>query len=742
MPENYSRQRSTNILKKTIHRSFGLLLLLLSAFVIAAPAAVETVIVPIKLDYPLLQQLMVTQLFDTPSQKVEVLRDPAGCSKIFLSDPYLSEQRQKLEITAHVKAKIATDIFGRCTGLFDWVGDARFLAEPVILPGARSVKLNILSTRLYNPQGELVSSGPLWDLADGQLQSMLSRYEVDLNPSINELGKLMPHLLRRHSAQQINRITNSLRLAGMVVTPDGIDVDISLKIDRLPRSSQQEAILTAGELQQMEANWQMMDAMITNAVKHYAAATELEDLHEVLLEILLDARYRLMDALAMPVSRSDDPVRHWFIQSWQRLGPVLRQISLEKPGQEPMLIVSLLTAANALRALDRLGPAIGLDISADGLRRMGRMLINQPGIDPLRYEDTIDPELRRLFKLPDASGSIEPTGFYFNLWPVRSAWAKSSDERLNLWVPQKKELPKYLPIMRDLLIANANQIAKEKKLEPSITKLYRHMVLTTAWQESCWRQYVVEKKKIVPLRSNTGDSGLMQLNERVWRGFYDPQKLRWDINYNARAGAEVLSHYLVKYALKRDEHKRSGGLDNLARASYSAYNGGPGQTSRYRNPKAASSHKKIDAAFWKKYQAVKQGREMQVAECLGGDPNSIAARSPKQAPPKKPIDKKINKQPSMAKKSVGKAWVFAQDKHHYTLQLAVFSSLKAADKFRSENNLQGIVAIAPLGKDRQGQFVVLNGSYKTKSEAERQKQRYKKLKPWVRQFSDIRSTIR
>nr|MDJ0807283.1 transglycosylase SLT domain-containing protein [Gammaproteobacteria bacterium] len=508
-------------------------------------------------------------------------------------------------------------------------------------------------------------------------------------------------------------------------------------------SYQQETLLTTSELQRLEANWRMMDAMITNAVKQYAAATGQQELRDILLDILLDARYRLKDALMMPVSRADDPVRHWFIQSWQRLGPVLRQISLERPGQEPMLIVSLVTANNALRALDRLGPAIGLEVSADGLRRMGRLLINPPGVDPLRYDEAIDPELRRLFELPAASGTAEPTGFYFDLWPIRCAWAKRSGDRLNLWVPQKNELPTYLSEMRELLVDNAEQIAREKNLKPSMVELYRRTVLTTAWQESCWRQYVVEKKKIVPLRSNTGDSGLMQLNERVWRGLYDLQKLRWDIAYNARAGAEILSLYLLRYALKRGEQKHPGGLDNLARATYSAYNGGPGQTSRYRNPTAAPSLKKIDAAFWKKYQAVKQGGEMQVAECLGGDAKHIRAKPRIDKPEKQRSQATDKQQPSAAKtaKSVGRAWVLAQHEDHYTLQLAVFSSMKAVHKFRDENNLPGIVAVAPVVKNQQVQFVVLNGSFKTRSAADRQKLRYTRLKPWVRQFSDIRASI-
>jgi hypothetical protein len=333
----------------------------------------------------------------------------------------------------------------------------------------------------------------------------------------------------------------------------------------------------------------------------------------------------LRDALAMPVTRANDPVRHWFIDSWQRMGPVLRQISLENPGQEPMLLVSLLTATDALEIMDRLGPSIGLDISANGLRRLGRMLIDQPGMNPLHYDEAVDPELRQLFQLPVSPESNQPSGFNFDFWPIRSAWAKSSNERLELWVPRKSELPEYLPMIRALLTESANSTAKSAQLDASVKKIFLSLVLATAWQESCWRQYVIKNKKIVTLRSSSGDSGLMQMNERVWRGLYDTQKLRWDTAYNTRAGAEVLLRYLVKYALKRGEQKHQGGLDNLARSSYSAYNGGPDQTSRYRDPQAPPAHRKIDAAFWTKYQAVKQGKELQVAECLGGDVSDIVA---------------------------------------------------------------------------------------------------------------------
>jgi len=607
-----------------IIKLIGIVFLLLSASIIASPVIAETVRVPIKLDYPVLRQLMLRQLFNTSDNSVEVLHDATGCSNIYLSDPRLRENQQKLEITAHVRANIAAAVFGDCTPLFNWEGDAKFLTEPVIQPDARSVRLKILSTRLYNPQGQLIS-GQIWEMASVQLLSLMSRYEIDLSPTIDQLNRLLPDILNKRSAAQISKISDSLRLTQISVAADGIDVAISLQVDRLPATQAPAAMLSAEEIQQLEANWQMMDAMVTFAVKRYAKATSQQDLRDALVEILLDARYRLRDALAMPVTRANDPVRHWFIDSWQRLGPVLRQISLENPGQEPMLLVSLLTATDALEIMDRLGPSIGLDISANGLRRLGRMLIDQPGMNPLHYDEAVDPELRQLFQLPVSPESNQPSGFNFDFWPIRSAWAKSSNERLELWVPRKSELPEYLPMIRALLTESANSTARSAQLDASVKKIFLSLVLATAWQESCWRQYVIKNKKIVTLRSSSGDSGLMQMNERVWRGLYDTQKLRWDTAYNTRAGAEVLLRYLVKYALKRGEQKHQGGLDNLARSSYSAYNGGPDQTSRYRDPQAPPAHRKIDAAFWTKYQAVKQGKELQVVECLGGDVSDIVA---------------------------------------------------------------------------------------------------------------------
>jgi septal ring-binding cell division protein DamX len=721
---------------------------LLMLLLLTAPFRVDgsTVTVPIKLDYPLLRQLLVEQLFNTPNQSAEILHDPSGCSRIVLANPRLGAKRPDLEIVTEVKALLGVSILDGCSTLLQWQGSASFVGRPVIQPGATSLRIEPTDSWLVAADGSKVTAGKIWDLAKDRFQPLFSRFTLDLAPSINVLGMMLPDVLAGRSTQQLQTIVGSLRLSDIQVTPTSLDVSLGFQMEELAAQPQPEAMLSARELQQWETRWQMMDALFTFAVKYYASATSLQELRSTALDILLDSRYRLREALTAPASRSNDPVRRWFLDSWKRLSPVIRRIGLEHTGQEPLLWIRVLTATDALYALDRLGPAIGLDISADGLRRLARLINKEAGVDPLRYDQAVDPELQRLFQLPSPSEPERPLGLRFDLLPIRSAWAGPSTDRLDRWAPSTDKLDEYLPMVASLLQETVEKTLKKQRLEPPVVRLFRRLVLTTAWQESCWRQYVVNKTKIEPLRSDTGDVGLMQMNEKVWRGFYDIQKLRWDTAYNSRAGAEVLLNYLVKYALKQGEQKRPGGLDNLARASYSAYNGGPSQVSRYRKSHVAASHKKVDAAFWKKYQQVKAGNELNVAQCIGGKTADSAPRRPAAKAVKRIASGRKNEAAAgataAAPRDAGEGWVLAQEEHHFTLQLAVFSQRESARRFIAQQSLAGQVGIYALRKGQSTQFVVLYGSYVKRTDADQAKRRLKHLKPWVRQFGAVRKAGR
>ena len=278
-------------------------------------------------------------------------------------------------------------------------------------------------------------------------------------------------------------------------------------------------------------------------------------------------------------------------------------------------------------ALDQATPGLGLEISADGLRRLARMLRPEAAEDPLSYSSDVDPTLRTLFGLSPELPSepppeVPPTSApHSGLGWLGMAYAATGEqeeltilkERLNRWLPEESEFVEYHPVMEQLLRLTIDQELQDESLETRYVPLCRNMMLATALQESCWRQFAREDEKIIPRTSSSGSIGLMQINRRVWRGFYEVERLKWNTAYNARAGAEILLRYLRQYGVA--EEKQTGNLDNAARATYAVYNAGPKAATRYRARHSSAHEKKVDTRFGNLYRGFAASGEVDLSRC-------------------------------------------------------------------------------------------------------------------------------
>jgi len=207
------------------------------------------------------------------------------------------------------------------------------------------------------------------------------------------------------------------------------------------------------------------------------------------------------------------------------------------------------------------------------------------------------------------------------------AWAEDGAKQtwrdnIKSWaVPRKKEdLLSYIMRVRDLLCTSLAQVLDKGGRRQVPHDFFRTLVLATAWQESCFRQFVVKKGVVTCLRSYNGTSvGLMQINERVWRGLYAEQSLRWDIHYNAVAGCEILRLYLTKYALKRipipEEGAALGNGNTLAQAVYAMYSAGPRAIDGFLKRSRQGSFNRLDRRFHEKIEWVKKEDWEKIAQC-------------------------------------------------------------------------------------------------------------------------------
>ena len=701
----------------------------------------ETVTIPIFLDYQQLQLLMVRDNFKGPNNTAQYLLDD-GCTSITFSEPHLSAEGGLLRVDAKVLATIGVPGTDSCKVVTRWAGRTAVNGKPsLVRDQPLSVEFKMQEARLYDQGGRLIRDGFVFQAVKEQLHLLLSHYRLDLKPETDPFKALLPYFLPQFPTVHLKGMIDSLRIDHLVIRSDGLDVRLLIDVETVAKAGPEPA-LSEPEMQQLEQRYRSWDAFLTFVIKETATATRSEELRDALFAILLDARYQFKSILVEPRQSATDSFNQLFGRSWERLMPVMREISVRSPKQNLLPFLSFITAADALNALDRLGPTLGLDISIDGLRRLARLLNNDPSIDPLKYQNEIDPVIQQLFDF-GMSGEIIPQkkshGFNFQL--IRPVYAANPRERLNNWVPSDAELKSYLFEIRNLLLEEADTRIRSSSIDQEYARIYRKLMLTTAWQESCWRQYIVKNRKIVPLISGTGDIGMLQINEKIWRGFYSPYKLRWDIIYNVRAGSEILFKFMVNYALKHKEHKRGGGLSSLARATYSAYNGGPSQVSRYRKKDVPAAHKKIDISFWEKYQQVYQGQELNVAQCLGGQSSSSMTAALQINKGQKQSGSKQVTTAEESQRIKNVEWIRGRNPQHFTLQLSAMSSEKAVKEFIKQQPQTGSFAYYRKKQKGRNFYIAIYGSFAKRTEAEKAAARFAPIKPWIQDFGSIQEIM-
>jgi Transglycosylase SLT domain len=372
------------------------------------------------------------------------------------------------------------------------------------------------------------------------------------------------------------------------------------------------------------ADWRQWDSFFTFIVKRVGQDVS-GDLRDSLGEAFLDSRYELTATVAR-LGGGQNPVPQLFLNGWRRLSPVMNKALPALPQQSAERYRNFIGAIDKVALVGPQSSRLGLlQISPDILRSMARILQPSGSGDPIAYNLNVDGALRNLIGFGAPIGARSPRskqsglrGLPFPLNVERaslgSAHAADADiKKLNQWVPEEKELQSYLLEVRNLLAALGDRVGVKSELAEQHKALYRQIVFTAAWQESCWRQFIKKGKTVIPLASASGDLGLMQVNRNTWRNLYDLKRLGGDIEYNGNAGGEILAYYLSRYAIRKNEDKQQGG--NLARATYAAYNGGPSHLARYRAAKQDPELKKVDEAFWDKFQAVSSGRELEVQRC-------------------------------------------------------------------------------------------------------------------------------
>jgi hypothetical protein len=594
-------------------------LLTLCLTLCASGALAARLEIPLRIPFEPLRQALSAQLAASPSSANVIYRE-GRCRYLTLETPRLEGVDGQLRFAGPGSAALGVELFGNCQNAAAWTGSMDFTLAPQVDSAGR-LRLRIVDSKLTDAGGA-PTLGLIWDLSKRYLHPRLERFSYDLGAARTALAQIVRGAAPPQRSAELELAVSQLQLLQPRVEANGLVVPIALELPdawlAAPTPVQASgAPLTEAELEALEQALQPWDAFLVYSVKSLALDSEDSGLRQRLFTLLLDSRYRLTQILSGEAPAAGDPLRELFVDAWDELRTIFADA--QRAGVLDASLVryaAFLDAGDALMALDRAAPGLGMTLSAPGLRQLARSLRPGTSDDPLVYDWAPDPQLRRLFGIDDIprSGPVLPTRSWLDLL-MRSAYAADGggEPALDRWIPKRDELAAYEARVGGLLEKTAAVELQRGGLAAPYDGIYQKLVPSTALIESCWRQYVLRGGKVSYLRSGAGSVGIMQINQVVWRGFYEVERLRWDTAYNARAGAQILMRYLKDYAIPYAQ--KSGDPDHIPRATYAVYNAGPRAVGRFNKAKLHPREQRVDEKLWTLYQGLASGARADLRNC-------------------------------------------------------------------------------------------------------------------------------
>jgi len=354
-------------------------LLLLLAYLIAFSTISlgSQLTVPVPIDYELVRKLLINQLYTGKDKTAHLWKDNQGCSLFDLSDPKIEGQNGLVRILNVVHARFGTGLGGQCMTLLEWNGRLETFQQPVLEEGGTILKFPVIRANAYDQQGHALKIDRMQDLIKRFAEPRLAAVKIDLRESRQQIESSLAALTTEQNKAQMQRLLDTLRFSEAKADKSGLLVKIEFDAPSQGQlaSAKSTAAFTADEMRSWQAAWQQWELFLTEAIGRAAGDTQSQQLRADLQGILTEARGAFQRGLQSNDVNGKDPVRTFFLTTWDKLAPVLRRVANEVPGAEGLRYLTFIAATDVLYQIETISGPLGLTVSSDGLRQLGRLLI-------------------------------------------------------------------------------------------------------------------------------------------------------------------------------------------------------------------------------------------------------------------------------------------------------------------------------------------------------------------------------
>ncbi|MCK7502733.1 MAG: hypothetical protein MZV70_00625 [Desulfobacterales bacterium] len=532
----------------------------------AVHAARQTVSIPLSIDYPFLQSVFVRQAFTQPGERAVPLDTAGGCSRIELWNPTVGPVESLIQLasnTVGIQAGLPR-LQGTCLKMAEWEGAIEVLQQ-VIFDQAKG-RLGV-ETKGFRPSAPTGSRSALTRILSGPdpTSSVRSLHEqgeprsgdADQGNSEHPAEFALPGSPGEKAGSRVS----TLRVGQVQVKQEGILVDLLMDVwrHRSRRGGPAPGPATPADLAGLTKVWEDGDSFAVSLIE---------------------------SLIGQPVTRAGEGRCPWRRSSMPATGS-LRRLKRERPITDSSCVSSRRTGGSSalfsgVYAIEAVVPSIprvtcpslpspilSLHSGASGPGlgschptakgcSIFRDCCGDRGTEPvLEYTSGVNTGLRPFFGLrrrhrgtpgflpdvtemdlteffpedatPAAAGHAEiapcacPDGKGVSAKRRGGDEAVDPDDRRNGELPRRGEADP-----RPVVGGGRPQDRHRFRLSAPVSASCPQ---ATAWlgAESCWRQFLGTENEVRPIVSyNQTSVGLMQINERVWRGIYRPDNLRWN----------------------------------------------------------------------------------------------------------------------------------------------------------------------------------------------------------------------
>lgn len=351
------------------HRS----LILILGLLLSANSQAREISLPITLNYDLVRNALLQQLFTGEGQSARVWKDGKQCSFLDLSNPHIAGENGQIKINNNVHAQIGTKLGGACMPMIAWNGILETFQQPTLDPNGNQLNFPITRSTAYDSNGRPLNIGQLQDLLQKAAAPKLAALKIDLNQSRGDIIKTLLPYIDGKDSEQLYDIVNSLRFNQVKVGETAMVVNLGFSSPNINAVDKQPAApLNPQELQQWHSVWQGWQASLDKAISQAPLDGELAGNRGTLQKILQQAGTAFEQGLSGNYSDGNDPVRQFLDSSWNEMAPLLRSASKQFPGTESLRYLTLIAATDLMYELESIGSPLGLELSSNGLRKIAR----------------------------------------------------------------------------------------------------------------------------------------------------------------------------------------------------------------------------------------------------------------------------------------------------------------------------------------------------------------------------------